>query len=109
MAPITAPRCTASRRDDLLPPPLAGEGRGGGPSTSRSRERIFAAYFRSPATLSIPALTQASSLSPPGAPEAPAAPITSLPTLIGSAPPAGVMVPGRSPPAPGGFAGVSGE
>src|SRR5215469_13771085 len=34
----------------------------------------------------MPALTQASSLSPPGAPETPAAPITSSPTVIGSAP-----------------------
>src|SRR5215472_14951930 len=34
----------------------------------------------------MPAFTQASSLSPPGAPETPAAPITSSPTMIGSAP-----------------------
>ena len=38
------------------------------------------------ATLSIPALMQASSFSPPGAPDAPAAPMVSSPTLIGSAP-----------------------
>jgi hypothetical protein len=43
-------------------------------------------HFRSAATLSMPALLQASSLSPPGAPETPMAPITSSPTLIGSAP-----------------------
>src|SRR5438034_4680593 len=43
-------------------------------------------YFSMLATLSIPALTQASSFSPPGAPEAPAAPMVSSPTLIGSAP-----------------------
>ena len=35
-------------------------------------------YFRSAETLSMPALAQASSLSPPGAPEMPMAPITSL-------------------------------
>ena len=38
------------------------------------------------ATLSSAALTQASSFSPPGAPETPAAPMTSSPTLIGKAP-----------------------
>src|SRR3977135_3906705 len=45
-----------------------------------------AGYLSWSATLSIPALTQASSFSPPGAPEAPAAPITSSPTMIGTAP-----------------------
>src|SRR6185295_1739102 len=38
------------------------------------------------ATFLMPASTQASSFSPPGAPEAPIAPMTSSPTLIGSAP-----------------------
>ena len=38
------------------------------------------------ATLSMAALTQTSSFSPPGAPETPAAPMTSSPTMIGSAP-----------------------
>src|SRR6267143_1194659 len=56
----------------------------------RSPARFHAArrrsYFSMPATLSMPALTQASSFSPPGAPEAPAAPMVSSPTLIGSAP-----------------------
>src|SRR5207245_11645693 len=45
-----------------------------------------AAYFSWSATLSSPALTQASSFSPPGAPETPTAPITSSPILIGNAP-----------------------
>ena len=40
----------------------------------------------------MPALAQASSLSPPGAPETPTAPMVSLPTLIGSAPCAGTML-----------------
>src|ERR671934_2520700 len=35
----------------------------------------------------MPALAQASSFSPPGAPETPTAPITSFPTLIGTPPP----------------------
>ena len=43
-------------------------------------------YFSSAATFSMPALAQASSLSPPGAPDTPMAPIVSSPTLIGSAP-----------------------
>src|SRR5882672_6895668 len=43
-------------------------------------------YFNCAATLSMPALAQASSLSPPGAPEMPMAPMVSLPTMIGSAP-----------------------
>lgn len=49
-------------------------------------KNIRQAYFSASATLAMPALTQASSLSPPGAPEAPAAPITSLPALIGTPP-----------------------
>ena len=44
------------------------------------------AYFNLSLILSSPAWMQASSFSPPGAPEAPAAPITSSPILIGSAP-----------------------
>src|SRR6266700_2112647 len=56
-------------------------------------------YFRSAATLSMPALAQASSLSPPGAPETPTAPIVSSPTLIGSAPCAATMLLRRSAPA----------
>src|SRR3982074_3814870 len=47
-------------------------------------ERI--AYFSVSAALSMPALAQTSSFSPPGAPETPTAPITSSPALIGSAP-----------------------
>src|SRR5215469_13526301 len=58
-------------------------------------------YFRSLATLSMPALAQASSLSPPGAPDTPTAPIVSLPILIGSAPCAGTMLVRRSAPASG--------
>ena len=48
--------------------------------------RIKSAYFNWSATLSMPALAQTSSFSPPGAPETPTAPITSSPTLIGRAP-----------------------
>jgi hypothetical protein len=48
------------------------------------------AYFSWSATLSMPALAQTSSLSPPGEPETPIAPMTSSPTLIGSAPCAGI-------------------
>ena len=44
------------------------------------------AYFSWSATLSRPACTQTSSLSPPGAPDTPTAPITSSPALTGSAP-----------------------
>src|SRR6266566_3330090 len=47
---------------------------------------LVGVYFNSEATLSMPALAQASSLSPPGAPEMPMAPMVSLPTMIGSAP-----------------------
>ena len=62
---------------------LAGETRGAHarqcpPSTS---------HCRLPATLAMPALAQTSSFSPPGAPETPTPPITSLPTLIGTPPP----------------------
>ena len=56
-------------------------------------------YFRSAATLSMPALAQASSFSPPGAPDTPTAPMVSLPILIGSAPCAGVMLVRNSAPA----------
>src|SRR5580692_7391292 len=58
-------------------------------------------YFSASATLSMPALAQASSLSPPGAPETPTAPIVSLPTLIGSAPCAGTMLSRYRAPAVG--------
>src|SRR5215472_4128584 len=61
--------------------------------------RWNADYFRSAATLSMPALAQASSFSPPGAPDTPTAPIVSLPILIGSAPCAGVMLVRKSAPA----------
>src|SRR5205814_10483803 len=61
-------------------------GAGGVVSAVASTIRISRAYFSSVATLSMPALAQASSLSPPGAPEMPMAPIVSLPTMIGSAP-----------------------
>jgi len=44
-------------------------------------------HCKLPATLAMPALAQTSSFSPPGAPETPTAPITSLPTLIGTPPP----------------------
>src|SRR5215470_189392 len=44
-------------------------------------------HFRLSATLAMPALAHASSFSPPGAPETPTAPITSLPALIGTPPP----------------------
>src|SRR6516165_7807114 len=54
--------------------------------------RKGAAYFNSSATLSMPALAQASSLSPPGAPETPMAPMVSSPTLIGNAPRVGTML-----------------
>src|ERR1700683_583692 len=60
-------------------------------------------HFSSAATLSMPALAQASSLSPPGAPETPTAPITSSPTLMGSAPRAGTMLVRNSAPAVGLF------
>src|SRR6202163_3740168 len=53
---------------------------------------LVGVYFKSEATLSMPALAQASSLSPPGAPETPTAPMVSSPTLIGSAPCAGTML-----------------
>src|SRR5215467_312818 len=56
-------------------------------------------HLRSAATLSMPALAQASSFSPPGAPDTPTAPIVSLPILIGSAPCAGVMFVRKSAPA----------
>src|SRR5215471_6260646 len=79
------------------------------PSGGQSRDRfgceglivdcVPAGHFRSAATLSMPALAQASSLSPPGAPDTPTAPIVSLPTLIGSAPRAGVMFVRKSAPA----------
>src|SRR5216684_2905718 len=52
-------------------------------------------YLSWSATLSRPALTQASSLSPPGAPDTPAAPITSSPILTGSAPCAATMLVGQ--------------
>src|SRR5215470_8724088 len=44
-------------------------------------------HFRLSETLAMPALAQASSFSPPGAPETPTPPITSLPDLIGTPPP----------------------
>src|ERR1700704_117031 len=59
------------------------------------------AYFRSAATLSMPAWAQTSSFSPPGAPEMPTAPITSSPALIGSAPCAATMLVRNSAPATG--------
>ena len=52
----------------------------------------LANYFRSAAIFAMPALAQASSLSPPGAPLTPTAPITTLPALIGT-PPAVPVVP----------------
>src|SRR5262249_3204244 len=64
----------------------------GQPALRRDGIRRSAAYFNWSATLSMPALAQASSLSPPGAPETPMAPMVSSPTLIGSAPCAGVML-----------------
>src|SRR4051812_38118085 len=44
-------------------------------------------HFNASATLAIPALAQASSFSPPGAPETPTPPIGSLPARIGTPPP----------------------
>src|SRR5579864_7119760 len=44
-------------------------------------------YFSASATLAMPALAQASSFSPPGAPDTPTAPITSVPARIGTPPP----------------------
>ena len=49
-----------------------------------------------------PALAQASSLSPPGEPETPTAPMTSSPTLIGN-PPALALMPVSQSAAPGGL------
>src|SRR5262249_12442485 len=60
-----------------------------------------APYLSWSATLSMPALAQTSSLSPPGAPDTPIAPMVSSPTLIGSAPWAGTMLVSRSAPAVG--------
>src|SRR5262249_14334916 len=54
--------------------------------------RRFRDHFSWSATLSSPALTQASSLSPPGAPDTPAAPITSSPIVIGRAPCAAITL-----------------
>jgi hypothetical protein len=48
-------------------------------------------YLSWSATLSMPAFEQASSFSPPGAPETPTATMTSSPALIGSAPWAAMM------------------
>src|SRR4029077_11818421 len=58
-----------------------------------------AGHFSSAATFSMPALAPASYFSPPGAPDTPTAPIVSLPTLIGSAPCAGVMLVRNNAPA----------
>src|SRR5262249_30881865 len=70
-----------------------------GPQVLRRRGlRRNAAYFSWSATLSMAALAQASSLSPPGAPDTPIAPMVSSPTLIGSAPWAGTMLVRRSAP-----------
>src|SRR5260370_16365493 len=49
----------------------------------------------------MPALTQTSSLSPPGAPETPTAPIVSSPIMIGNAPRAAVILARKSCPATG--------
>src|ERR1700686_330742 len=70
---------------------------------SDGQRGLVGVYFNSEATLSMPALAQASSLSPPGAPETPTAPMVSLPTLIGSAPCAGTMLDRYRAPAVGLF------
>src|SRR5262249_54531400 len=63
----------------------AGEGHPHQTPSSCGTSRMFD-HFSWSATLSRPAFTQASSFSPPGAPETPAAPMTSSPAVIGSAP-----------------------
>src|SRR4051812_1427506 len=59
-------------------------------------------YLSWSAPLSSPALAQASSLSPPGEPDTPTAPMTSSPTLIGN-PPAVALMPVSQSAAPGGL------
>src|SRR5580704_309870 len=71
-----------------------------------------AAYFSLSAALAIPALAQAASLSPPGAPLTATAPMVTSPTLIGT-PPWALIVPGMvaggaAVPAGGGVAGPDG-
>ena len=56
-------------------------------AAAHPRRLACTSQFRLAATLAMPALAHASSFSPPGAPETPTAPITSLPTLIGTPPP----------------------
>lgn len=63
-------------------------------------------YFSCSATLAMAAFAHTSSLSPPGAPLTPIAPIVSFPTLIGT-PPANITVPatmGGGAMAPNAFA-----
>src|SRR3984885_8213979 len=64
-----------------------------GPST-RVRRRIgSSSYFNLSATFARAAFAHAASLSPPGAPLTPTAPIVASPTLIGT-PPGALIVPG---------------
>src|SRR6478672_11102353 len=70
-------------------------------------------YFNLSAAFAIPALAQAASLSPPGAPLTATAPMVVSPTLIGT-PPWALMVPGMvaggaAVPAGGGVAGPEGR
>src|SRR6478735_4244941 len=51
------------------------------------RVKRTALYLSAASTLARPALAQASSFSPPGAPDTPMPPIVSLPALIGTPPP----------------------
>src|SRR5262249_41566443 len=74
-------RRAAEQRDELAPPHHSIT------SSARASSAQNSVQFRLAATLAMPALAQASSFSPPGAPETPTAPITSLPTLIGTPPP----------------------
>src|SRR5579862_4237659 len=62
---------------------------------SRARGCGNQAYFNLSATLASPALAQAASLSPPGAPLTDTAPMSWSPTLIGT-PPMALIVPGRT-------------
>jgi len=59
---------------------------------SRPQFAYYTPHFNLSTTLAMPAIAQASSLSPPTAPLTPTAPIVSLPTLIGT-PPATPAVP----------------
>src|SRR5205823_5330793 len=83
------------------------------PDARRISPSRTAPYFNCPAALAIPAVAQAASLSPPGAPLTATAPMVASPTLIGT-PPWALIVPamvagGAAVPAGGGVTGPEGR